>query len=166
MSGRPVAEGVGDRICQQGELWGGPVSSGCTTEGEGGCGGEVNSQSHGKQCTVCCRLAASMRLPVVFGWIPSDLKRDERFQKRLKLSTKAKLWAWQADWSQVCKLSTLLKPTTRSGNGTADKNRQFTVLQKVKKLGKMVLRELGLVEGRVISTAMDYDSLDGSWERF
>ena len=57
-------------------------------------------------------------------------------------------------------------PTTRSGNGTADKNRQFTVLQEVKKLGKMVLRELGLVEGRVIGANMNYNSLDGSWQRF
>lgn len=64
MMERPAAEGDNDRCGQQGELWGEAVDSECTTEGEGGVsGGEVNSQSCGKECTVCCRLAASMRLP-------------------------------------------------------------------------------------------------------
>lgn len=92
MKGRPAAEGVDDRCGQQGELSGGAVSRECTTEGEEPvCGGKANSQSHGKECTACCRLAASMRLPRWFGCTPSDLKREKRFQKRLKLSTKATL---------------------------------------------------------------------------
>ena len=47
---------------------------------EGVCG--VNSQSHGAECTVCWILSASMWLPVVVGWMPSDLKKEGRFQKR------------------------------------------------------------------------------------
>ena len=59
-----------------------------------------------------------MRLPKALGWTPSPLKKEERFQNKLKLSMKLKLWVLQADWSQVLRLRILLKrPTPRDRVG-------------------------------------------------
>ena len=48
-------------------------------------------------------------LPRLLGWSPSLLKSDALSQKRLKLSIKQKLWAGHVNWSQVWRLSNLLK---------------------------------------------------------
>lgn len=49
---------------------------------------DVNSQSHGEDCTACCKLAANIRLPSLLGWTPSVFKREKQSQNRLKLSIK------------------------------------------------------------------------------
>ena len=54
-------------------------------------------------------LVDSIRLPIVLGWTPSGLKKEGRFQNRLKLSIKPKSKALQVDCSQVLSYRSLLK---------------------------------------------------------
>ena len=80
---------------------------------------QINSHACAVVWMACCRLAASMRLPCLFGWRPSFLKREERFQNRLKLkkkkiklSMKLMLRVEQMDCNQVWRLRILLKHST------------------------------------------------------
>jgi len=64
-------------------------------------------------------LSVSLLLPSLFGWIPSDLKFSEWFQKRLRFSIKPTLSVLHADWSQTLRLRILEKrPTPRNSVGT------------------------------------------------
>jgi len=59
-----------------------------------------NSHSRGLERTVRWMLSAKAREPRLFGWRPSILKKDTRFQNRLKLSMKPSFWVLHSVWSQ------------------------------------------------------------------
>ena len=73
-------------------------------EGVGGAGEgtdegvwQVYSHARGAVWTACCMLPASSLLPSGCRCTPSLLKKFGRFQNKLKLSIKTKLWSLQAD---------------------------------------------------------------------
>ena len=54
-----------------------------------GCLWDVNSQSHGRDCTVSCNFAVSIWLPWRLGWIPFLFKREKIPKQTKKIVNKA-----------------------------------------------------------------------------
>ena len=75
---------------------------------------------------VYSRLFVIMREPRALGCMPSRAKKAGRFQKRLKLSIKARLRVAQVSCNQVCRLRVRLKrsmPRLKGGRGPEMKKR-------------------------------------------